>query len=106
MQCPVDQRVDQKFNQRLAKNHLPRQYLDIALVQWQYLDIALEAEQYKIYCPAKAFDLPMQSVTYLHKHALTSNLFYLHFVFIILYLTSRMHCGIEFKVLWATWDPS
>ena len=63
MQYPVNQRVNQKFDQRLAKSHLPRQYLDIALVRGQYLDIALEAGQYKIYCPAKAFDLPTQSVT-------------------------------------------
>ena len=67
----MDQRVDQKIDQRLAKSHLPRQYLDIALVRGQYLDIALEAGQYKIYCPAKAFDLPTQSVTYGFK----SNLF-------------------------------
>ena len=46
--------IDQKFDQRLAKSHLPR----------QYLDIALEAGQYKIYCPAKAFYLPTQSVKY------------------------------------------
>ena len=32
LQYPIDQRVDQKFNQRLAKSHLPGQYLDIALV--------------------------------------------------------------------------
>ena len=31
----------------------------------QYLDIALKAGQYKIYYPAKAFDPPAQSVTYI-----------------------------------------
>ena len=62
----MDQRVDQKIDQRLAKSHVPGQYLDIALVQGQYLDIALEAGQYKICCPAGALDLPTQSVTYLY----------------------------------------
>ena len=38
-------------------------YIYIYIVQGQYLDIALKAREYKIYCPAKAFDLPMQSVT-------------------------------------------
>ena len=33
------------------RNHLPEQYLGIALV----------AGKYKIHCPALAFDLPMQS---------------------------------------------
>ena len=59
----ADQRVDQKIDQRLAKSHPPEQYLDIALVRGKYLDIALEAGQYKIYCPAKAFDPLTQSVT-------------------------------------------
>ena len=31
----------------------------------QRIDIALVAGQYKIYCSAMAFDLPMQNVTYL-----------------------------------------
>ena len=31
----------------------------------QYLNTALVAGQYKIYCPAMAFDLPVQSVTFL-----------------------------------------
>ena len=53
---PYRSRLDQKFNQRLAKSHLPG----------QCLDIALEPGQYKMYCPAKAFDLPMQSVTYMY----------------------------------------
>ena len=35
-------------------------------VPGQYLDIALVARQYKIYCPAMAFDIPMQSVTYIY----------------------------------------
>ena len=46
---PANQRVDQKIDQRLAKSHPPRQYLNIALVRGQYLDIALKAGQYKIY---------------------------------------------------------
>ena len=29
LQCPADERVDQKIDQRLAKSHLPGQYLDI-----------------------------------------------------------------------------
>ena len=41
------------------------QYLDIALIPGKYLDIALVAGQYNIYCSAMAFDLPMQSVTFL-----------------------------------------
>ena len=45
------------------RKYVPGQYLDIALVPGQYLDIALVAGQYKIYCPAMAFDPPMQSVT-------------------------------------------
>ena len=49
----VDQRVDQTFDQRLAKSHLLR----------QYLDAALKPGQYKIYCPATAFDPSTQSVT-------------------------------------------
>jgi len=32
----TDQRVDQKFDQRLAKSHPPGQYLDIALEVGQY----------------------------------------------------------------------
>jgi len=56
--------ADQKIDQRLAKSHLPGQHLDIALVRGQYLDTALEAGQYKMYCPAKTFDPPMQSITY------------------------------------------
>ena len=56
MQQPADQSVDQRKD-------VPGQYLDIALIPEQYLDIALVAGQYKIYCPAVAFDLPMQSVT-------------------------------------------
>ena len=47
MQQPTDQSVDQSKD-----------------VPWQYLDIALVAGQYKIYCPAMAFDPPTQSVTY------------------------------------------
>ena len=42
------------MDQKITESHLPGQYLDIALV----------AGQYKIYCPALAFDLPTQSVTY------------------------------------------
>ena len=42
MQQPTDQRKD---------------------VPGQYLDIALVAGLYKIYCPAMAFDPPVQSVT-------------------------------------------
>ena len=52
---PSDQRLDQKVDERMTENHLPG----------QYLDIALEARQYKIYCPAKAFDPPTQSGIYL-----------------------------------------
>ena len=37
--------------------------MDIALLPRQYLDIALAAGQYKIYCPALAFDPPTLSVT-------------------------------------------
>ena len=54
------------MDQKKTKNHLPGQYLDIALVPGQYLDIALAAGQYKIYCPALAFDPPTQSVTYIY----------------------------------------
>ena len=57
MQQPTDQSVDQRKD-------VPGQYLDIALVPRQCLDIALVAGQYKIYCPAMAFDLPTQSVAY------------------------------------------
>ena len=61
MQQPTDQSVDQGKD-------VPGQYLDITLiprlVPRQYLDIALVAGQYKIYCPAMAFDPPTQSVTY------------------------------------------
>ena len=49
MQQPTDQSVGQRKD-------VPGQYLDIALVAGQY-------KQYKIYCPAMAFDLPTQSVT-------------------------------------------
>ena len=45
MQKPTDQSVDQRKD-------VPTQYLDIVLV----------AGQYKIYCPAMAFDPPTQSV--------------------------------------------
>ena len=62
---PSDERLDQKVDERMTENHLPGQYLDIALTAGQYLDIALEAGQYKIYCPAKAFDLPTQSGIYI-----------------------------------------
>ena len=41
---PTDQRTDQNFDQRLAKSHIPG----------QYLDIALEAGQYKILLPCKS----------------------------------------------------
>ena len=61
---PSDQRLDQKVDERMTENHLPGQYLDIALLRGQYLDIALKAGQYKIYCPAKAFDPPTQSGIY------------------------------------------
>ena len=47
----IDQRVDLKFDQRLAKSHFLGFYL------------ALKVGQCKICCPAKAFDPPMQSVT-------------------------------------------
>ena len=47
----MQQSTDQSVGQR---KDVPRQYLDIALVPGQY----------KIYCPAMAFDPPMQSVTY------------------------------------------
>ena len=53
---PSDQRLDQKVDERMTENHLPG----------QYLDIALEAGQYKIYCPAKAFDPPTQSGIYIY----------------------------------------
>ena len=46
MQQPTDQSVGQRKD-----------------VPGQYLDIALIAGQYKIYCPAMAFDPPTQSVT-------------------------------------------
>ena len=46
----MQQRTDQSVSQR---KDIPGQYLDTALV----------AGQYKIYCPAMAFDPPMQSVT-------------------------------------------
>ena len=42
------------MDQKITESHLPGQYLDIALA----------AGQYKIYCPALAFDLPTQSVTF------------------------------------------
>ena len=42
LQYPANHKVDQWIDQRLAKSHLPGQYLDIAL---------FEAGQYKIYCP-------------------------------------------------------
>ena len=57
LQHPKDQSVDHR-------NHLPGQYLDIALVPGQYLDIALVTGKYKKYCPASVFDLSMQSGTY------------------------------------------
>ena len=41
----------QRVVQRIAGNHLPGQYLNIAL--WR--------GQYKIYCPAIPFDPPTQS---------------------------------------------
>ena len=47
MQQPIDQSVDQRKN---------------VLVPGQYLDITLVAGQYKIYCPATAFDPPTLSV--------------------------------------------
>ena len=78
---PSDQRLDQKVDERMTENHLPGQYLDIALAAGQYLDIALaagqyldialEAGQYKIYCPAKAFDPPTQSGIYVHIQSLS-----------------------------------
>ena len=49
MQQPTDQSVGQRKD-------VPGQYLDIALVA---------AGQYKIYCPAMAFDPPTQSVIYI-----------------------------------------
>ena len=49
MQQPTDQSIG-------LRKDVPRQYLDIALV----------AGQYKIYCPAMAFDPPTQSVTYIY----------------------------------------
>ena len=54
------------MDQKITESHLPGQYLDIAHLPRQYLDIALAAGQYKIYCPALAFDLPTQSVTYIY----------------------------------------
>ena len=51
---PSDQRLDQKVDKRMTENYLPGKYLGIDR-------IALKAGQYKIYCPAKAFDPPMQS---------------------------------------------
>ena len=57
MQQPTDQSVDQR------KDALG-QYLDTVLIPGKYLDISLVAGQYKIHCPAMAFDLPTQSVTY------------------------------------------
>ena len=56
MQQPTNQSVDQRKD--VAGQFVPRQYLDTALV----------AGQYKIYCPAMAFDLPTQSVTYIYTH--------------------------------------
>ena len=55
--------TDESGYQRITESHFPGQYLDIALVPGQYLDIALVGGQCKIYCPAMAFDPPMQSVT-------------------------------------------
>ena len=62
MQQPIDQSVGQRMD-------VPGQYLDIALIPRQYLDIALVARQHKIYCPAMAFDFPMQC--YIISHYLT-----------------------------------
>ena len=63
MQQPTDQSVDQRID-------APGEYLDTALVTRQYLDIVLVAGQYEIYCPAMAFDVSTQSVTY-HKATLS-----------------------------------
>ena len=60
MQQPTDQSVD--LRKDVPRQY--RQYLDIALIPRQHLDTALVAGQYKIYCPAMAFDLSTQSVTY------------------------------------------
>ena len=57
------------MDQKITESHLPGQYLDIALFPGQYLDIALAAGQYILYCPALAFDLPTQSVTYQANHS-------------------------------------
>ena len=54
MQQPTDQSVDQKK--------------DVPPCSQQYLDIVLVAGQYKIYCPAMAFDPPKQSVIYRNKY--------------------------------------
>ena len=54
--------TDQSGYQRITESHFPGQYLDIALVTGQY----------KIYCPAMAFDLPTQSVTYTYMDSLAA----------------------------------
>ena len=38
---PSDQRLDQKVDERMTENHLPGQYLDIALKAGQYKIIML-----------------------------------------------------------------
>ena len=44
----LDERLNQKVDQNITESHLPRQYLNIALLPWQYLE-------YKIYFPALAY---------------------------------------------------
>ena len=67
MKVLLQQPTDQSIGQRMGESHLPGQYLDIALILGQYLDnyiaLGLVAGQCKIYWPAKAIDLPTQSVT-------------------------------------------
>ena len=48
--------MQQLKDQSINKKDVPGQYLDIDLV----------AGQYKIYCPAMAFDPPTQSVTFIY----------------------------------------
>ena len=57
---PVDDRdvkVGSKGDQKITESHLSGKYVNITLIPRQYPDIPLVAEQYKIYCPALAFDL-------------------------------------------------
>ena len=58
LQHPKDQSVDQR-------NNLPGQYIYCPGFFTDNIYIDLVTGQYKKYCPALAFDLPMQSGTYL-----------------------------------------